>query len=263
MIEINQISYDLPGKRLLDNISFNIEEGEFLAILGPNGAGKTTLLRTLCGDITQDTGEVKFNGKLLSACKREELAQQRAVVSQFNEVAFPFTVQDIVSFGLYPHNQGRATDHEETLLKDLMILMEIFHLRDRIYNTLSGGEKQRVQLARALLQVMDNHDQKTCRYLFLDEPMSNMDICHQHASLKQLKKYSQSGISVVIILHDINLASLYSDRIAILHNGQLLAIGKPEEVIRQDLIEATYNLPIELIQHPKRQCPIIVPLMAT
>ena len=260
MIKINQIRYAVPGKQLLEDISFTVNEGELLAVLGPNGAGKTTLLRILSGDIMPDAGEITFDKKALPAWSREELARQRAVVSQFNDVAFPFTVRDIVSFGLYPHNNGHESLHEKKLIRDQMLLMETHHLHDRIYNTLSGGEKQRVQLARAMVQVMHNDIRDLCRYLLLDEPLSNMDICHQHGSLKHLKEFTCKGGSAAIILHDINLASHYSDRIVVLHNGKLLATGKPEEVIRQDLIEAAYNLPVELIQHPKRQCPVVIPV---
>jgi heme transport system ATP-binding protein len=259
MINIENLAYSINNKQLLNEISFDVHSGDVLTILGPNGAGKTTLLKSLSGDIKPQSGNVKITNKNMDEFNVNQLAKIRSVVEQSNNIVFPFTVDDIVSFGRYPINKGYITPEDRETIHETMDLFEIESLSDRIYNTLSGGEQQRVQLARAIVQLINTDSEDQFRFLLLDEPISSMDICHQHRSLSILQKLSEQGISIITILHDINLAINYSSKVVLMSQGKMIKAGTVEETCDPKTLESIFEISMDVIEHPKKNNPLFVP----
>ena len=260
MITVTDIHYRIGSKILLDRINLELAAGELLAIIGPNGAGKSSLLKTLSGEVTPDSGDVLLNGHNLHGIELDKLALQRAVVKQSNHVMFPFTVYDIVCFGRFPVNKGVLNKHDRAIIDSVMSQLEISHLQDQIYSTLSGGEMQRVQLARAIVQI-DNDERLDNKLLLLDEPLSNMDLKHQHHCLAILGKLSERGCAIIIVLHDLNLATAYCSSIAMLDHGELRYHGAAKEFNDIDIINKTYGIDMEIIQHPHSEQFFINPII--
>lgn len=259
MISIKNISYKIGQKTILDNISFDVHPGEFLVIIGPNGAGKSTLLKSLCKDFALQTGCVEFLGRNLQDYRNEELAKIRSVLTQSNEVSINYTVEELVSMGRYPHYEHRPSQKDLSIIQNIMNELGISHLKKRYYFSLSGGEKQIVQLARVLVQI---HDQQTAA-LFLDEPINGLDLLHQQLILDEAKKLATKGRYVISILHDLNLASQYADKVLILKQGKIVTFGTRAQAITEETITATYNTRVKLINDPEIAYPLVVPLTNT
>lgn len=246
----------VAGRMLVKNINLEVKGGEMLAVIGANGAGKTTLLRLLCNEITPEEGEVLLHGKPLPAYEPGELARRRAVLSQHNTISLSFEVEELVLMGRYPHFSGRPADKDFYAVQQAMKETGIEHLTGRAYNTLSGGEQQRVQLARALAQVFDVPD--AC--LFLDEPVNGLDLLHQQQALRLARKLADRGFCVVSILHDINLAGRFADKILVMKNGEAVALGDPLEVLNCNIIHEAFNIKVKLMPCEDFRCPLVVPL---
>ncbi|MGE9616996.1 MAG: heme ABC transporter ATP-binding protein [Solitalea-like symbiont of Acarus siro] len=251
MLKVKNISYNT----LIKNISFSIRSGEILGILGANGAGKSTLLKLLCKEHLLTKGDIILNEKNINDYSIEELAKTRAVLSQKYSTNIPFSVEELVIMGRYPHFTNTPKNYDISLAHQVMEETKILHLKNRNYALLSGGEQQQVQVARMLTQVYDMPN----AYLFLDEPTSNLDIFRQRTLLQLLKKFSQRKFTIICILHDINLASIYTDKILFLQQGQAVAFGPPSKVITCDIIHKTYKIPVELMMHKTFQCPLVIP----
>jgi iron complex transport system ATP-binding protein len=260
MLEARDIGVVIGGTPILDGISVSVVPGEVLAVFGPNGAGKTTLMNVLTGTLKPDTGTVRLSDRPMLDLPRQELARRRAVLPQHSDLSFPFSVLEVVLLGRSPH--ARTSSHRTDLAIARAALREsgTGHLERRIYTTLSGGERQRVHLARALSQIWiaDGAEREEC-YLLLDEPTSSLDLAHQHATLEVARRFAGQGTGVVAILHDLNLAAMYADRICMVKSGRLHAEGSPREVIRPDHIAAVYSITASVIDHPTRGCPYVVP----
>ena len=245
------------GRALIHDLDLNLAAGEVLAVLGANGAGKSTLLRTLSAELSPDRGEVRLNGQALSAWPPRELAKRRAVLSQHSPLDFPFTACEVVLMGRIPFGGPSAEDvHRAT---HALAEIEIAHLAERRYTTLSGGERQRVHLARVLVQIWDPLPEREPRFLLLDEPTASLDIAHQHATLALARRWARHDLGVLVVLHDLNLAAQYADRVAVLKAGRLLAVDAPETVLAPDLIAEAFGLPVQILAHPELGCPLIVP----
>ena len=257
MIEARNISFSINSKKLLADVSLNIRNGEVLAVLGANGAGKSTLRKILGGDLLPSSGEVLMTGKPLSNWTLLERARVRAVLPQHSTLDFPFSVAEVVLLGRAPHLQGTESKRDFAIAEATLEAVEAAHLRERIYPTLSGGEQQRVHLARTLAQIWEAAAGQP-RYLLLDEPTSNLDLAHQHSILKIVKKFAREGVGAMVILHDLNLAAQYADKIVLLKNGKIVAHGKPAEVLTPEIIEETLAMPVIVMRHPKYDCPLIV-----
>lgn len=257
MIEASDITVEIHSKKLLDAVSMEMRGGEVLAVVGQNGAGKSTLRRILCGDSAPTGGEVSMNRRSLADWSLTERAKVRAVLPQDSTLNFPFTVLEVVLMGRAPHVKGAETEKDYRIARAALSEVDALELEDRIYPTLSGGERQRVQLARVLAQIWEAANDEP-RYLLLDEPTSNLDLTHQHQTLKIARRFAANGAAVLIILHDLNLAAQYADRVLILKNGKISAFGAPGKVFTPPIIHEAFGVTVSVIEHPHFGCPLIV-----
>lgn len=255
MIKVRAITYKAGGRRLIDSLSFDAQSGEMLAILGANGAGKSTLMKLLCREIRPTEGEIYIDKKELENYRLEDLARKRAVLSQHNTISISFVVDELVMMGRYPHFDHQPAAKDYHIVKQVMEETGITHLSGRDYNTLSGGEQQRVQLARVIAQVYDHPN--AC--LFLDEPTNGLDLQYQQQIMVLARKLADRGYCVICILHDINYASRFADRILMLKNGKKIAEGTPLEVINCDNIYETFNIKVKLMECEDYNCPLVIP----
>ncbi len=232
--------------------------GEVLAVIGPNGAGKSTLRKVLCGDLTATSGEVLMNKKPLEDWTLTERAKARAVLPQDSSLNFPFSVLEVVLMGRAPHVNGAESENDYEIARAALKAVDELKLEERIYPTLSGGERQRVQLARVLAQIWEKTESP--RYLLLDEPTSNLDIAHQHGALKIARRFAKENVAVLVILHDLNLAAQYADKILLLKDGKASAFGQPREILTEKIIYEVFDLPVIIIEHPTSNHPVIIPM---
>ncbi|ANS42667.1 heme ABC transporter ATP-binding protein [Serratia inhibens] len=245
-----QLRYSLGSRRLINDVSLNIASGEMVAIIGPNGAGKSTLLRLLTGYLSPGCGECQLLGRPLDQWQPQQLAKVRAVMRQHSDLAFPFTVEEVVSMGRSPHGKRNV----QQAVQQVMAQTDCLELAQRDYRRLSGGEQQRVQLARVLAQLWQ--PQPSPSWLFLDEPTSALDLYHQQHTLRLLRSLTrQQPIAVCCVLHDLNLAALYADRILLLHQGRLVAAGTPQEVLQADILTRWYQADLGVVHHPEVALP--------
>ncbi|PVH24850.1 heme ABC transporter ATP-binding protein [Sphingobacterium corticibacter] len=255
MIEVKNLSYQIGNKPILRHIDMQARPGELLAMIGPNGAGKSTLMKLLCGEVKSPQDSISLHGKTLSGYKSKELALMRAVLTQANEVSVDFSVQELVTMGRYPHFEVNPSMTDLEIIEAVLEEMGIQHFKDRSYHSLSGGEKQRVQLARVLAQIYERPD----AILFLDEPINGLDIQYQQIILEKAKKMAAKGWTVLCVLHDINFASKYADKILILKAGEVANFGTPTEIITAENMLKTYNIRTKVWQDPEIGYPFIVP----
>lgn len=254
MLALSDITVRIEEAVLLDGVSLDVHPGEVVAVVGPNGAGKTTLLNVAVGEWTPSAGTVSFEGQPLHTYDREHLAQRRAVLPQKSNLTFNFTAFEVARLGRTPHHAG-ATEDDKAAWRGLS-RAGVDHLATRKYPTLSGGEQQRVHLARTLTQ-LDVPEHPT-QYLLLDEPTAALDIAHQHSVLRMAKSMAEEGAGVLVILHDLNLAAQYADRLAVLRKGRLLAEGPPADILDADLVHAAFDVAVMVVPHPCLSCPLVV-----
>ncbi|MFT4033906.1 MAG: heme ABC transporter ATP-binding protein [Siphonobacter sp.] len=259
MIEAHEVSYAVQGKTLVNAVSLEAHPGELLAIIGANGAGKSTLLKLLGKELTPSGGEIRMDGKPLSKLSREELAKFRAVLSQQHSLSFNFNVFDLVMMGRYPHFKGRPGRKDVEVVRQAMEITGVTHLTKRVFISLSGGEQQRVHLAKVLAQLMEPEESDQTRYLFMDEPINGLDLYYQHELLKIAHESARKGYCVIAILHDLNLTMQYADRVLILKKGQTVAFGEPDEVITRQHIKEAFQISVNLVRLPEIGYPIIIP----
>lgn len=256
-LEAESLRLVRAGRVLLDGVDLRVCPGEVLALLGPNGAGKSTLLRCLGGELTPDAGRVRLNGRALTDWRPRELARRRAVLPQHSALEFPFSALEVVLLGRIPHGGPGRGDRQRALAA--LAAAEVAHLAGRAYTTLSGGERQRVHLARVLVQLWEALPGAEPRWLMLDEPTASLDLAHQHASLALARRWAGQGVGVLVVLHDLNLAAQYADRIAVLQAGRLLALDTPRTVLQPALIARAFGLAVRVLPHPELDCPLVIP----
>ncbi|MER8386311.1 heme ABC transporter ATP-binding protein [Mesorhizobium sp. M1428] len=261
MIEARDVSVAIGGKHIVANVDFEARPGEIAAIVGPNGSGKTTFLRALSGDLGY-SGEVTINGRNLSAMKPVEAATLRAVLPQATTLSFPFTVREIVRLGLVGGRSGALSGEDQRLPERALARVDLNGFAGRFYQELSGGEQQRVQLARVLCQVWAPALDGKPRYLFLDEPVSSLDIKHQLIIMDIARDFARRGGGVVAILHDLNLTAMYADRIFVMHRGRLAATGSPQQVLSDELIEKVFDCRVKVSVLPAANMPFVLPQSA-
>lgn len=241
---------EIGSRPLIDDVSLTLDTGEMVALIGPNGAGKSTLLRLLTGYLPVRLGECRIGERPLAQWPPETLSRRRAVMLQQTQLRFDWLVEGIVAMGRAPWGKKQ----ESEIIHEVMALTDCLPLVGRNYATLSGGEQQRVQLARSLAQLWQ--DDGPQGWLFLDEPTSALDLYHQQQLLRLMKSLTQTGkLHVCVVLHDLNLAALWADRILLLHQGKLVAQGTPKEVFMQPIIEKWYGAEVRVESHPDRETP--------
>ncbi|ESY85245.1 heme ABC transporter ATP-binding protein [Mesorhizobium australicum] len=258
MIEARDVSIDIAGKRIVAGVDFDARPGEVAAIVGPNGSGKTTFLKALSGDLAY-IGSIVLNGRDLAAMKPVEVAVQRAVLPQATTLSFPFTVREVVTLGLVGGRSGVLPGEDGRLPERALARVDLDGFAGRFYQELSGGEQQRVQLARVLCQVWAPVLDGKPRYLFLDEPVSSLDIKHQLIIMNIARDFARRGGGVVAILHDLNLTAVYADRIFVMHRGQLAASGSPHDVLSDELIEKVFDCRLKVGVLPPGNMPFVLP----
>ncbi len=257
MLKTEGISFSIGSKPIVKDISVEFLPGEFNMILGPNGSGKSTFLKIFSGELKGYGGHVWYNGETILQQQKQEIAKYRAVMSQQPDLTFPLTVEEVVMMGRYPHFNYRPFKRDETVCAEVMTRMNLHDFKDRNYLTLSGGEKQRVQFARVLAQIWDKPASGT-RFLFLDEPLNNLDISYQQELLQIAREFGRHETVLVAVMHDINLAIQYADRLFFMKEGRMVASGKPKEVLTETLIRDVFNVSVNLIANPLTGDPLLV-----
>ncbi len=241
-IETKDLNISVPKKRIVEAASIHVDDGEFVGLLGPNGSGKSTLLKTVYRTMKRESGEILFNDRLLDQISIKESALLMSVVTQHNYYNFDFKVEEVVMMGRTPHKKTMEMDNDEDreIVRESLEKVNMLDFKDRNFSSLSGGEQQRIILARALAQ------KTPC--LVLDEPTNHLDIKYQLDVLDIVKSL---GCTTLCALHDLNLAAQYCDRIYILYKGRIVEEGTPEEVITEDMIQRIYGTKASVERHPK------------
>lgn len=242
-LRVENASVRRGGRAILDDVTLEVNPGEMCVILGRNGAGKSTLLSLLAGDLTPDSGHASLDKIPFSRIKPDEIARRRGVLLQESSLQFPFSVEEVVRLGRIPHTPGSRTD-EDRVVHNALTLCGVADRHKMIYQKLSGGEKQRVHLARVLTQIAPSGNEvsiEPARYLLLDEPVSALDLYHQIKILDTVREMAHNGCGVLVILHDVNLAVRYADRIVFLSEGRIHTEGNPA-IVHPDLLEKIYGI---------------------
>ncbi len=253
VVSINNLSVHIGKKPVLNDINLEIKPGQVTALLGPNGAGKSTLLKSLCQETALSSGDISMFGKPLLEWNRAELAKSLAVLPQHASLTFPFKVHEVVQMGLYPLTIGQQQGCD--LVDKQLEQVALSALKFRSYPTLSGGEKQRVQLARVLTQLAQAPSNPI---LLLDEPTSALDLAQQHRVLELAQTLAhQHNYSVVVVLHDLNQACRYADRLVVLEKGEVVSDGEPHTALTADIIEKVWHYKPTLVVDPKSNLPLI------
>ncbi len=258
ILRSHAVSMTVGRARLVDAIDLDIFPGEMVAILGPNGAGKSTLLRLLSGDLRPTAGGVELAQRNIAHYSPRELSLRRAMLSQHIHVTFPFTVEEIVEMGTGGRDRRASSPLVESALQE--VGLEAF--RERQLPTLSGGEQQRAHFARVLVQLACGEAMHGPGLLLLDEPTSSLDLRHQIDLVESARRRAQAGTAVIAILHDLNLAMRFADRIALLHRGRLAAIGDRRTAITQDRVRELFEVDVE-VRHTDDGVPYLLPQTMT
>jgi iron complex transport system ATP-binding protein len=242
-LELHNIHLQFANKRLLHAVNCSVEAGQMVVILGPNGAGKSSLLKVASGEINPTDGDVKVMSWPINQLTPLDKAQTMAVLPQHSRLEFTFSVREVVSLGRTPHRSGAVADR--TMVSSAMEATDVTALSEQNYTRLSGGEKQRVQLARVLVQLWDKPG-----LLLLDEPTAGLDFSHQQLIMQALKATTRQGGSVLMVLHDVNLAASFADQVMVMQQGEIVACGEPKAVLREALLDKVFGLAFHRITHP-------------
>jgi iron complex transport system ATP-binding protein len=251
-LEARSASVALGGTPIVTDVDVAVRAGEVLAVVGPNGAGKSTLLSLLAGDRPCDAGSVLIDGEPIGSWSSTELALRRAVLLQQVSLSFPFTVGEVVAMGRAPWQGLPADSDDEQVVADSMAETGVTQFVGRHFQSLSGGEKARVALARVLAQ--------RAPVLLLDEPTAALDLHHQESVLEVARRCAVGGAAVVVVLHDLGLAAAHADRALVLAGGRVAAVGTPSEVFTSALLSDVYGHDIEVFPHPRTGLPLVLPL---
>lgn len=254
MLEINQLSVTYGSKMILKNISLTAHASQVLAVVGPNGAGKSTLIKASSGVLPAKSGRICVAGKDIARLNAAKRARMIAVVPQARSLPSAYSVYQAVLLGRTPHIDwlGHPKLHDHQQVTQALELTHTLDLSERRIGELSGGEQQRVLLARAIAQQTP--------VLLLDEPTTHLDLKHQTNFLNLIRKLAvEQKLAVMLVIHDLNLGSLYSDRVALIMDGQIQAIGAPKEVLNEANLQKVYQIPVHIMKHPDYNAPLILP----
>jgi iron complex transport system ATP-binding protein len=256
MIELSNLSVQLSGKPVVDGINFLARAGELTAICGPNGSGKTTTMKAISGELRY-AGSARINGDEIADLEPWKLASIRGVLPQASTISFPFTVREIVRMGLTT-GRNRQPELSDRIAAGALAAVDLAGFEGRFYQELSGGEQQRVQLARVLCQIPEPVvDGKPC-WLLLDEPVSSLDISHQLAIMRLAKSFCRLGGGVVAVMHDLNLTALFADQMALLKSGRLAAFGPVKDVLTDGHLETVFGCKLRVNLVPKDETPFVL-----
>lgn len=256
MLEIRNLCVAYGERRVLHELNLDLPDGQILGIIGPNGAGKSTLIRALTGVIQPQSGQVNVMGRNLFKLNSTERARLIAVVPQVNQAPPAFTAWETVMLGRTAHLNwlGQTSAHDEEVVRQAMQRTDTLELSDRRIGELSGGEQQRLLLARALAQ--------TAPLLLMDEPTTHLDLQYQVSLLEQVRDLARRDhLAVLVVLHDLNLAARYTDRLGLLVKGELCALGSPGEVMTSELLSRAYHTPLQVLSLGQNNAPFVLPLV--
>jgi iron complex transport system ATP-binding protein len=259
LLEAASIVVRAGGKPLLDGVSLSFDKGRAVALVGPNGAGKSTLLRVLSGELKPQSGQVRLRAQKLESYPPQILALHRAVLSQQVNIAFPFTVADVVRMGA----GQRAGSQTEALIDATLAELDLHGLAHRTITTLSGGEQQRAHFARVLVQLAHGQAHEGSGILLLDEPAASLDLRHQIGMLVAMRRRANDGALVIAVFHDLNLAALCADHIVVLNRGRIDSEGRPNQTITAATIERVFGIKTTVSQTPASSVPFVLPQTMT
>lgn len=254
-VKATNLCYAYGGTSVLNNLSFTVSRGELFIVIGPNGSGKTTLMKILAGLLKADKGDLEIKGRPIGSYKRKTFARQIAFVPQQVPTDFPFIVSDVVLFGRSPHlgTFGLESQKDIDLAKKAMEFTETSHLVKRRMDQLSGGECQRVFIARAICQDPD--------IIILDEPTASLDIAHQMRIMDMMEKMKQEKqITAIMVSHDVNLAAMYADKLMLINQGKLVKYGSPKDVLTYKTLESVYGCALLVDVNPLGKLPRVTPV---
>jgi iron complex transport system ATP-binding protein len=241
-ISAEDVTYAIRGKELIAGVSLVLERGQMNAVIGPNGAGKSTLLRILAGELAPSSGRVCYTNVDARLLSPWQLAARRVVMAQATHLAFPFSVWEVAALGIDGLGRRFPRSRRQDLIAAALEKAEVSHLAERIYQTLSGGEQQRAQFARALTQLWAEDAPNATPILFLDEPTAHLDMSHQWMLMDEVQNLVSNGVAAFVTVHDLNLAAAYADRIIVMNRGHVIAQGTPIEVLSSELIATVFGL---------------------
>lgn len=239
MIEVRNVSKKYDGNPVVDQVSVQIPKGAITSFIGPNGAGKSTLLSIISRLITKDQGDVLIDGQEISKIKSKDLAKQISILKQSNHINIRLTIKELVSFGRFPYSQGKLTPEDWKYVNEAIDYMDLADIQDKYLDQLSGGQNQRAYIAMVIAQNTD--------YILLDEPLNNLDMKHSVQIMKVLRRMVEElGKTVIIVIHDINFASVYSDYIVALKNGRIVKEGATDNIIDHAVLRDVYGMDIHI-----------------
>lgn len=257
MLSAKKVTYNVGAKTLLHETSVDFAVGQFHVIMGANGAGKSTLLKLLSGELRPSLGEIFLDGTNLRRYSKNELAIRRAVLSQHYHLAFPITVEEIVLMGRYPYFATRPSAKDNDVCKEAVRLMNVQDLLPRDYTTLSGGEAQKVQMSRVLSQIW-GEEKEEGKLLFLDEPVSHLDVKYQHQLMRVAKDFCAKGTTVIAVLHDVNLAIAFADRLLFMKEGNILYDVSDPLHLTPELLFNTFEIKPSIVNVPGKEKPFVL-----
>ncbi|KMY55342.1 iron ABC transporter ATP-binding protein [Bacillus sp. FJAT-27231] len=239
MVEVNNVSKRYGSKAVIDHVSVSIPKGKITSFIGPNGAGKSTLLSMISRLITKDEGEILIDGQNVKQAKSKELAKKVAILKQTNHLNLRLTIRELVSFGRFPYSQGKLTREDWKHVDEAIHYMELEEIQNKYIDQLSGGQRQRAFIAMVIAQDTE--------YVLLDEPLNNLDMKHSVQIMKVLRRLTNElGKTVVIVIHDINFASCYSDYIVALKDGKVAKEGTVDEMMERSVLRDIYEIDMKI-----------------
>ncbi|POY36230.1 heme ABC transporter ATP-binding protein [Solitalea longa] len=256
MLKLENLRFSIGGNEIIKGVSGEFEPGKLSMIIGPNGSGKSTLLKMMSGTLTPTMGTVWLGDSVLKKQSEKKLAKYRAVLSQQTDMPFPLTVEEVVMMGRYPHFHYKASVKDVEICHLALERLQMKSFANRNYLTLSGGEQQRVHFARVLAQIWEPPKQGL-RYLFLDEPITSLDLGYQHEFLKIAKEIALENTVVVAIIHDLNLAMQYADYLVAIKAGRIVSEGRPGVALTEKLMLDLYGVPARIIYPQEVDFPIV------
>lgn len=258
-IDARSLSFRAGGRDLVREASLELAPGTTTILIGPNGAGKSTLLKLMTGEAKPSGGEIRLDGEALAAIPAWRLACQRAVMAQHARLVFPFSVYEVASLGVDGIGRAMTRLRRDALVGESLAAAGVLELAGRAYQTLSGGEQQRVQFARVLCQIEAGRSVASRQALFLDEPIASLDLCHQLALLDMARAMAGRGVAVLIVLHDLNLAVTYADHLVVMDQGQIIAQGAPAKTLDDALLRQVFKVDLSLSRAPAPGLPFLLP----
>ncbi|OYW68871.1 MAG: heme ABC transporter ATP-binding protein [Bosea sp. 12-68-7] len=259
LIQARGLSFRAGGRDLVREASLELAPGTTTILIGPNGAGKSTLLKLMTGEAKPSDGEIRLDGEALAAIPAWRLACQRAVMAQHARLVFPFSVYEVASLGVDGVGRAMTRLRRDALVGESLAAAGVLDLAGRAYQTLSGGEQQRVQFARVLCQIEAGRSVASRQALFLDEPIASLDLCHQLALLDMARAIAARGVAVLIVLHDLNLAVTYADHLVVMDQGQIIAQGAPAKTLDDALLRQVFKVDLSLSRAPAPGLPFLLP----